>query len=237
MRKLSRLENELHYNFNNKEFLKTAITHSSFNNSVGLNNERLEFLGDAILNFIISDYLYKNFKKQNEGTLSRIKSYIASEEFLYIIAKKIDLGSYILLGKGELKTGGRDKKSILADTMEAIFAAIFLDGGIGKVRKVIKHLISREIHKLILDNENLKDFKSKLQEHFLSTHKIIPRYKLEKEYGPEHQKTFEISVWVYNIKIGVGVGSSKKEAEQIAAQNALSNLKINSYYLQALENE
>lgn len=237
MQKLSRLENELQYNFKDKELLKTAITHSSFNNSIGSNNERLEFLGDAILNFIISHYIYSKFKKQNEGTLSRIKSFIASEEFLYIIAKKINLGSYILLGKGELKTGGRNKKSILADTMEAIIAAIFLDGGIRKVRKAIKHLISREIHQLILDNENLKDFKSKLQERFLSTHKVIPRYKIEKEYGPEHQKTFQISVWINNTKIGVGIGSSKKEAEQIAAQNALANLEINSYYLQAKENE
>jgi ribonuclease-3 len=227
MQKLSLLENALHYNFKNKDLLKIAVTHSSYSSNIGDNYERLEFLGDAILNFVISEYLYKKYKNQNEGTLSRIKSYIASEEFLYIIAKKINLGSHILLGKGELKTGGRNKKSILADTVEAIVAAIFLDGGIKKTKKVIKHLISKEIHDTFLNNENLKDHKSKLQEYFLAIEKKVPKYKLEKEYGPEHQKTFEISVWINNQKIGFGVGSSKKEAEQIAAQNALNNLNLN----------
>ncbi len=237
MHKLSSLENELNYTFKNKELLKTAITHSSYISSIGLNNERLEFLGDAILNFIISEYLFKMFKNQDEGTLSRIKSYIASEDFLFILAKRINLGSYILLGKGELKTGGRDKKSILADTMEAILAAIFLDGGIKNTKKVIKNLFSKDIQQLIINNENLKDYKSKLQEYFLSLQKIIPKYKLEKEYGPEHKKIFEISVWIKDTKIGFGVGPSKKEAEQIAAENALTNLKLNHNYLEVKQND
>ncbi|OGF63069.1 MAG: ribonuclease III [Candidatus Fischerbacteria bacterium RBG_13_37_8] len=226
MKRLSALEKALHYKFKHKEHLKKAVTHSSYSAGAGNNNERLEFLGDAILNFVLSEFLYKEFLNYDEGTLSRIKAYIASEEFLYNISRLLDLGSYIYLGKGEDKTGGREKKSILSDAFEALIAAIYLDGGIKKVRKVILSLIARDIKDIDRKNADLRDFKSKLQEYFLSIQKTVPRYRLEKEYGPEHKKLFEISVWINDEKIGYGVGMSKKEAEQFAAQDAIINLKI-----------
>jgi len=226
MHNLTRLENRLKYSFILKDNLKKAVTHASYMSGPDNNNERLEFLGDAILNFIVSEYLYKHYPGYDEGNLSRIKAYVASEEFLYGIAKSFKIGKYILLGKGEDKTGGREKKSILSDTLEAIIAAIFIDGGISRTRKVVLFLFSKEIRKLLKDQKDLKDYKSKLQEYCLSVGKSVPRYKVDNEYGPEHKKTFEISVWINNENISSGSGMSKKEAEQLAAQNAITDLKI-----------
>lgn len=221
MDKLRKLEEKLNYNFKDKELLRKAITHSSYSSSSSNNNERLEFLGDSILNFILTEYLYRKYPSFDEGTLSQIKAYVSSEKFLYNIAKSLNLGTYILMGKGEDKSGGRSKKSILADALEAIFAAIFIDSGIKKIKKVLLHLIKKEIDKLIEKNKMLKDYKSRLQEHLAKKNKSLPIYKIEREIGPQHNKTFEISVWINNKKLGFGTGRSKKEAAQLAAKKAL----------------
>ncbi|MEW6408791.1 MAG: ribonuclease III [Nitrospirota bacterium] len=222
---ISSLQENINYTFNNENLLIQAITHKSYANEKGVpDNERLEFLGDSVLNFIVSDYLIKKFPEYTEGNLSKLKAYIVNENTLYRIAEELHLGDYLLLGKGEEITGGRRKTSILADTLEALIAAIYLDGGFDAASLLVRSFISREIHDIDIKGI-IYDFKTELQEYSQRIFGSLPYYKISGEYGPDHEKTFEIEVTINDEIYGRGIGKSKKEAEQSAAARALNKLR------------
>ncbi|MDR2771887.1 MAG: ribonuclease III [Elusimicrobiota bacterium] len=209
------------YKFKNVEILKTALTHSSYASEFVLryNNERMEFLGDSVLGFVVVESLYKDFPEYREGELSRLKSKIVSAHNLSIWAKEVSLGDFVLLGKGQNTPRERMRPNLLSNSFEAVICAIYLDGGIESARK----FILRFLHRLPVIDMN--DFKSKLQEIAQSQYAILPEYKVLKETGPEHNKCFEMAVYLKKKLLGTGTGYSKKEAEQIAAQQAISNIK------------
>ncbi len=220
---LSTLEENLGYTFNNKDFLEHALRHSSYVNELpdkdAQDNERLEFLGDSVLSVIISHLLIDRFPERNEGDLSKIRSRLVNECQLYAVAQKIHLGEFIRLGKGEMQSGGQEKSSILADTVEALLAAIYLDGGFYRVFEVIRHHFSGLFDELAIPEEN-QDFKSRIQEIVQATLNQQPNYRIINETGPDHDKTFEVELVVDNIKTR-GTGKNKKAAEQAAAQKAV----------------
>ena len=224
---VNNLENKINISFNNKKVLQRAIIHKSFSNEKKdlnySNNERLEFLGDSVLNIIISTYIFKNFPDCPEGELAKIRSVIVSETILARKARKLKLGGFLILGKGEEATGGRKRSSILADTMEAIIGAIYLDQGFETVFNFVINLFSDTI-KEVKNGNYIQDFKTLLQEIIQQDGYTGPIYRLVDATGPDHNKKFEVSV-SYNDKIlGCGAGFSKKEAEQKAAENALKKL-------------
>lgn len=223
---LSALEQNLRYTFANREILEHALRHSSFVNELpdkeAQDNERLEFLGDSVLNLIISHLLMDRFPMLNEGDLSKIRSNLVNECQLTEIAKKIRLGEFIRLGKGEMQSGGQEKSSILADTVEALLAAVYLDGGFNKVFEVIRFHFSGLFEELAFSEKN-QDFKSRIQEIVQASIKLQPEYSVINETGPDHDKTFEVELVVGNI-ITRGSGKSKKAAEQAAAQEAVKLL-------------
>ncbi|MDD3225301.1 MAG: ribonuclease III [Clostridium sp.] len=216
------LEKKIEVEFKNEELFKAAITHSSYANQREnvKYNERLEFLGDSVLQIVISEYLFLNYKDKLEGELSKKRSLIVCENSLYKIAKKWDLGIYMLMSNGEEMTGGRERVSILSDCVEAIIAAIYLDHGM----EFIKDFILRDfenIIKLAMEDKIVLDFKTKLQEVLQKNGETQIEYDLIKFEGPPHRRKFYISV-SFNGKVqGNGEGFSKKEGEQNAAQNAL----------------
>ncbi len=220
------LEDELNIIFDNKLLLQKALIHKSFSNenkSINSeNNERLEFLGDAVLNLAVTTYLFQNYMNYSEGELAKIKSVVVSEEILNKKANKINLGEYILMGKGEELTGGRNRKSILADTLEAVFGAIYLDKNFNFICKYIQDFLKNDIEE-IAENEHIGDFKTILQEVVQQDNKR-PQYEVIQEKGPEHNKTFLVKVDVDDKTLGKGKGNSKKDAEQEAAKTALENL-------------
>ena len=226
---LERLEERLGYKFGNKNLLLQALVHRSFSNERGAqkieDNERLEFLGDAALELAVSDIMFHQFPHYTEGELSKLRSLIVNEEQLSRLAEKLELGRAILLGKGEELTGGRTKPSVLADCMEAVLAAVYLDGGYAKLKEVVEKLFGSLFMGTRSPLELLnRDFKTRLQEFTQNEYKETPTYKLEKETGPDHDKTFYVSVVVGDKKVGYGVGKSKKAAEQKAAEEALETL-------------
>lgn len=205
------------------ELLNTAFTHSSFanefkNGSIN-DNERLEFLGDSVLSLVVSEYLYNNYEG-DEGDFSKIRSFAVSEDSLAEVAVGLHLDKYLLIGKGEELTGGRHKKAILADCMEAVFAAVFLDQGFEVARSfILKHLIPRIEH-------SHRDYKSLLQEFVQKRWKAVPAYNLVRTEGPEHNQVFWYTVCVHGKTYGPQSGHSKKEAEQNAAMLACNSLGI-----------
>lgn len=222
------LQDKLNYNFKNSTLLKQALTHSSWANegkNNGDSNERLEFLGDSVLSLVISEYLYKNRRDMEEGSLSKYRAEIVCEPSLARCAKEIGLGSFLFMGKGEEATGGRERDSILADAMEALIAAIYLDSDLNKVSEIILRLFKKIIDE-VLSGLIYRDYKTKLQEvtQRMGIGKIT--YELINEYGPDHNKTFVIRVQIGNLQLGEGCGRSKKEAEQYAAMEALNKLGI-----------
>lgn len=222
---LKEIEEHLGVYFNNPTLLKTALTHSSFANQFkdAEYNERLEFLGDAVLQLCITEYLFNNYKNKSEGELTKIRSLIVCENSLYEIAKKLKLGEYIRMSKGEELTGGRERTSIQADSVEAVIAAVYLDKGIGFVRDFIL-LHFQEIIKKAINNEIVLDFKTKLQEFLQKDGEILIHYELIKHEGPPHRRKFFTNVMIDNKVMGEGCGYSKKEAEQNAAKEALTKL-------------
>ncbi len=228
-RVLRELQDRLGYRFKNKKFLVQALIHRSYSNEKGArgleDNERLEFLGDAALELAISDIMFHEFPRYTEGELSKLRALVVNEKQLSKLAEKLDLGKAILLGKGEELTGGRTKPSLLADCMEAVLAAVYLDGGFGELKKVVQKLFGGLFmgSKSPLEVLN-RDFKTRLQEYTQTEFKETPTYELEKEAGPDHDKTFYVSVLVGNRKVGFGAGKSKKAAEQKAAEQALETL-------------
>ncbi len=224
---LENIQKKLSYNFKNIDLLREALTHKSFvneNPELNLNdNERLEFLGDAVLDLVISTYLIKNFPHFQEGELSRSKSIVVSESSLAKIAAGLDLGQYLFLGRGEEQTGGRKKESLLANALEAIIAAIYLDGGLEAADDLIRMTFAGDI--MIIAHEGISlDYKTDLQEYCQARGLHLPVYKVKKESGPDHRKTFEIELLIDGKVLGIGSGRSKKEAEQKAAEEALKNL-------------
>ncbi|GGI85373.1 ribonuclease III [Legionella impletisoli] len=215
---LQRLCRTLDYRFNNLNYLKQALTHCS---AGAVNYERLEFLGDSILSFVISNALYEQFKHKSEGELSRLRAYLVKGEMLAEIALEINLGDYLYLGQGELKSGGFRRASILADALEAVFAAVFLDGGIEPCQHVILNLFKSRLDDDGL-HDNLKDPKTQLQE-FLQAKKIpLPNYTLLKIKGEEHDQEFHIRCEIPDLKLTtLGQGPSRRKAEQRAAKEAL----------------
>ena len=224
-RKKDKLQENIHYKFKDISLLNTALAHSSYINEnkkgLNINNERLEFLGDAIIDLIVSEYLYKRFAELPEGKLTKIRSSIVCEPSLAFAARKIELGAYMLLGKGEELTGGRNKESLLADAFEALTAAIYLDSGLEKARDFLMKNFEQEVIYEISKGNLFTDYKTELQESLQKKHKLAVEYRVEKEVGPDHNKKFHIDVIAKNKVIGKGIGRSKKEAEQNAAKHAL----------------
>ena len=218
------LETKLGYTFQDPTLLENALTHSSRANEsrgVLLSNERLEFLGDSVLGLVISDHLYRSHPDLPEGELTRIRSILVCEESLVEVAQALNLGEYLRLGKGESSGGGRERPSIQADAVEAVLAAIYLDGGIGSARKFIqKYILSRETDGLAKP----LDHKTALQELVQRESGQVLRYRLVGEEGPDHNKRFYMEVVLNGVPIGSGSGHTKKEAEQKAACAAIQTL-------------
>ncbi|MTI47693.1 ribonuclease III [Sporosalibacterium faouarense] len=217
------------YSFENDELLNRAFTHSSFANEHKRqnlsNNERLEFLGDSVLSVVVSDYIFEKYPNYPEGELTKLRATVVCEPSLAIIAKKLNLGIYLLLGKGEEATGGRERVSIVADAVEAVIGAIYLDGGLINARKFILSIFTAIIDEAV-KGKLFIDYKTELQEVLQRTTKAKIRYTVINEDGPDHNKIFQIGVKVGNKLLGEGMGKSKKEAEQNAAKSALSDLGV-----------
>jgi ribonuclease III len=221
------LEKKLGIEFNNKILLAEALTHSSYiNQNKSMNhNERLEFLGDSILQLSISEYLYRRYCNKTEGELTRIRALIVCENSLYEIAQKLSIGEYLFMSKGEELTGGRDRVSILADSIEAVIAAIYLDCGLEKARQFITRNFEDIINKAN-NNEVILDYKTKLQETLQQKGEVSISYNVVKFEGPPHRRKFYTEVLIGEKLLGVGSGFSKKEAEQNAAKEALVDLEV-----------
>lgn len=224
---LEELQNQINYTFKNKNILIAAMTHTSLTtpNRKATPFERMEFLGDAILGLVISEALFLKFPDFDEGQLSKIKSKIVSKKFLKMRAKEINLGKSIILSIEAENSGGRDSTSILGDTMESLICAIYMDGGIKSARKFIMHNIFKEYNRYI-ENSQLMDYKSKLQEYSQAKYQDIPSYKIINEEGPDHDKIFTVEVYLDNTLCGEGKGSNKKSAQQQAARNALKTIAL-----------
>ena len=217
------LETKLKYKFNNVELLNNALIHSSYANEVRGNthsNERLEFLGDSVLSIIVADYIYSNCPTMPEGELTRLRASLVCEKSLCVFARELCLGEYLLLGRGEDKNGGRERDSILADAFEAVLAAIYLDGGMNAAKQHVMNTVLRDLQINIVDDA-LKDYKTTLQEIIQRNPEEMVSYTLVDESGPDHDKMFTVAVKLNSNIIGTGSGKSKKQAEQMAARQAL----------------
>lgn len=219
---IERLCARLDYTFRNKAYLKQALTHCSVGEK---NYERLEFLGDSILNMVISNALYHHFPQLSEGQLSRLRAFLVKGEMLADIALEINLGDYLLLGQGELKSGGFRRRSILADALEAVFAAIFLDSDFAQVQRVILYLFNNRLIDESLD-ANSKDAKTQLQE-YLQAHKYpLPKYRVKAIIGEEHDQVFQIICHLETQNLSTEAqGDTRRKAEQAAAKLMLLQLK------------
>ncbi|MBR5872980.1 MAG: ribonuclease III [Oscillospiraceae bacterium] len=219
---LSLLEEKLGYKFKNIKFLEVGVTHSSFSNETKEHvpyNERQEFLGDAVLSIIVSDYIFENYTKLPEGELTKLRASLVCEKSLCGFANELELGSFLRLGHGEELMGGRERPSILADAFEAMLAAIYLDGGIEAATKVVLRFIKKALEHV--ENAPFKDYKTVLQEIIQKNPEERLSYVLVGESGPDHDKRFEVDVMLNSNVIGHGIGKSKKAAEQHAAKEAL----------------
>ena len=218
-------EDVISYKFNNKSLLETALTHSSFVNEnrkyASEDYQRLEFLGDSVLGFLTAEYL---FSKENitEGIMTRMRSELVSEKALYEVAKAIDLGKYIRIGKGEEHMGGRERPSVLSDIVESVTAAIYLDSGMDSAKDFVMRFVLNDVH--MASAEVSDDYKSALQELIQHDPSNILSYELIEEKGPDHSKTFTFAALLNGEVVGTGSGSTKKSAEQAAARNALEKL-------------
>ena len=220
-------EEILGYKFKNVKLLENALTHSSYANeahSAQGSNERLEFLGDSILSIIVSEYLYKNYKKLPEGELTKLRASLVCEKTLCMFSKQICVGDYILLGKGEANNHGNERASILADAFEALLAAIYLDGGIEVAKNHVLRFIVPELENGEYDL--FIDYKTSLQEIIQRNPEERLTYVLVDESGPDHDKRFTVEVHLNSNVIGTGIGKSKKQAEQEAAHQALNLMGI-----------
>ncbi|MFO7980739.1 MAG: ribonuclease III [Candidatus Aminicenantes bacterium] len=224
---LEKLEQKIGHEFKDKNLLIQSLTHSSYAHESPdemSDNEVLEFLGDSVVGFVLCDFLYKNFQGLSEGELSKLKSAAASTNTLSLFAKELKIHKTLMLGKGEIKSGGRKKKTILAGVFEALTAALYLDGGIDTTRNFLGKHFQNFFKKINMDNFLINNYKSALQEHLQKESLPNPTYKTVKTKGPEHNKRFTVEVFSQKQSLGKANGLSKKEAEQKAAQKALKNL-------------
>jgi ribonuclease-3 len=232
------LEERLGYKFADDELLEQALTHSSAEADVGptagveaaqlaspRDNERLEFLGDAVLELVTSEFLLEAYPQWNEGQLSKSRAQIVNARSLEAAARRLRLGEHLILGKGEEKTGGREKQAILADAFEALVAAVYLDSGLGSARDFLRRVLFENAMGGLGEHLADSDSKSALQEFLQARGRIAAEYRLVGERGPDHRKTFLIEVWIDGSCLARGEGSSKKEAEQRAADGAMSLLE------------
>ena len=221
------LEKRIGYEYRNKQYAVNALVHSSFSNEHhrfgAKNNERLEFLGDAILEFVLSLMLYNNKAGFSEGEMSKMRAIIVCESSLDACAREIGLGDLILLGRGEEANGGRNRPSILSDAMEAVIGSIYLDGGMDEAQGFIMGLLG-DIYQKAVNGKLFMDYKTALQEELQKSGDVKIQYKLIEAMGPDHLKTFKISVYADDKMIGTGAGKSKKDAEQMAAKDALAQM-------------
>ncbi|MFZ5573278.1 MAG: ribonuclease III [Thermodesulfobacteriota bacterium] len=225
---IKRLEKNLGYRFKQKQLLQTALCHSSFINEQQpagnlKNNETLEFLGDAVLNLIAGHILMAQHPAVKEGELSRMRAGLVNEKQLAAIARKLDIGAHLLLGKGEIQTGGYDKNSILADALEAVIAAVYLDGGFMVAFRLIEQHFATLFQSMSPAAVDL-DYKSRLQELVQTSLKVTPHYKVVSESGPDHDKTFTVQLKVRDVTT-MGIGKNKKAAEQNAAREYLERME------------
>ncbi|GHT55344.1 ribonuclease 3 [Endomicrobiia bacterium] len=218
-----KLQKVIEYKFNDPKILITALTHKSYVARIGTkgyNNERMEFLGDSILAAIVAEALYTKYPRKAEGVLSQLKAQLVSANNLCVWAKKIYLGDYVFLGRGEnTKKEARQTKNLLGDVFEAVVGAIYLDGGFENSKKFVLKFL--DVQEEIIG----QDYKSRFQEFSQSVYRELPEYKTVRESGPDHDKKFEVAVYVHKMLLGEGTGSSKKEAQQSAAKQAMENIK------------
>ena len=227
MSSLEDLQFELGYTFKNTQLLKQALTHSSHANERNTgedDNEQLEFLGDSVLGFLVSDFLFQAHPKLNEGQLSKLKGFFVSSANLVKYAERVHLGSHLQLGKGEEKTGGRTKQALLVDALEAVLGAIYLDSGIEEARRVMLRFLEPQIEDVEESGRQLTDFKTELQEQLQARHLGRAEYTVASEEGPDHQKLFTVDVIIDGESAARGVGLTKKAAEQAAARQALGQV-------------
>lgn len=223
----NRLEKIVGYSFRDRTLLEEALTHRSRANEVQgeQDNQRLEFFGDSILGFVVSHLLFSRFPAASEGELSHMRAALVDEARLSSIALQLGIGSCLLLGRGEEKSGGREKRSILADAYEALLAAIFLDGGLAAVRAVIERDFAGFIGEFAAAGVDSTDYKTRLQEYTQAGSGSAPAYELIATEGPDHARIYRFAVMVNGVTAGEGEGKSKKEAQQAAAREALAFLK------------
>ena len=225
---LTEFEKIIEYSFNDKHILSLALTHSSYANEHKLGkfeyNERLEFLGDAVLEFLVSRYIFEKYPELPEGELTKLRASVVCEGSLAKKAVDIHLGDFLYLGKGEELTGGRTRESILADAFEAVIGAVVIDGGIENAEKYVMGLMT-DVISSVRNSFMLMDYKTRLQEEIQKSSKEPVAYAIVKESGPDHGKLFEAEVSHRGSVLGSGTGRSKKEAEQAAAKNALGKIK------------
>ncbi len=218
---LNEFEIVINYKFNNKDLLKQALIHTSYANEKKMNhllsNERLEFLGDAVLELTVSDFLYTKNKDMPEGKLTKTRASVVCEKSLSFLARQISLGKYIKLGKGEELSGGRDRDSIISDAFEAVIGAIYLDGGIKHAKEFVDTFVIKDIDKMSV----FHDSKTLLQEYIQGKYEENLEYRVVNEEGPGHNKTYTVEVLLGEEVIGKGIGKNKKSAEQSAAYEAL----------------
>jgi ribonuclease-3 len=218
---IKELENKLGYTFTNKQLLIEALTHKSFKQFY--DNERLEFLGDAVLDLIVGEYLFTKFRNSNEGKLSKIRASLVNETGFDKLARSLDLGEYILLSNAEENNGGKEKPSLLSNAFEAIIGAIYLEAGLKSTQAIVIHILESNYDDISLDSL-FRDFKTTLQEMTQATLGITPEYKVLSSRGPDHKKEFEVGVFIEGKEYARAVGKSKKIAQQIAAEEAVELL-------------
>jgi ribonuclease-3 len=225
---LDELEQYLGYRFSDRSLLETALTHRSHAHEKGQrsarNYERLEFLGDALLGFVVSDWLYRNDERAAEGVLSRRRQSVVRTSTLAETADRLGLGRAIRLGRGEERTGGRQKSSLLADTFEAVLGAIYLDGGIRAARSFVRRVLGPGLHRASESRWTSDDFKTRLQEATQAKLQRTPRYRIVSTTGPDHALEFEVEVLLGDQVLGKGTGANRKRAEQEAARQAMRRL-------------
>jgi ribonuclease-3 len=225
---VAEVEKGIGYIFREKELLREALTHKSFyhenREKASFYNERLEFLGDSVIGLIVVEHLYLLKEKHSESMLAKMKSYLVCESLLADIAYSLRLNRYLLLGKGEEATGGREKKSILANALEAVIGALYLDAGFEKTREIVVNFFRDRIEGAIASGE-FYDFKTELQERTQFLHGILPEYRVIRQQGEEHQRIFTVAVYLDGKRLGVASGRRKKEAETLAAKKALERIR------------
>ncbi len=225
MGEIKKLEKSLDYQFKNKDLIIEALTHKSYKKPY--NNERLEFLGDAVIDLIVGEYLFKKFSDVNEGELSKLRASLVNEKGLEKLAKRIDLGKYIFISLAEENNHGREKPSLLSNAFEAIVGAIYLESGLDKAKEIVLKILEEVYPKIDLKSI-FKDYKTTLQELTQAEFGTTPEYTLIGSFGPDHKKEFEIEVSIKGRKLAIARGKSKKDAQQKAAKKALDILEKES---------